>query len=356
MERRVLRLIDRLGSPGAAVQKWIEGHFGLFALAVAIVVLADQAIAEGVPPATVDVLLISGVATFIVGLRLGATFRPRFESALERLVRARTFLANEDEHGRIRDVMNERARALAHTAGILIAAAIVVGFVVAVPGHVVFTLFAAAGAYLVGRYIGEAVAYGGLARACRHEKIKFDLQAGHLDGAAGWRPVGDLYFKQALLLAIPAVFLGGWWFLIPAFDRYDSWRDTYAVLLLVVVVCQLLAFVLPLLSFHAVMSDLKRERLAKADQYGHRVVELRELIAAEPDAAVRKNLKEELEGLTDQYHVIESLPTWPVAAPTRRKFAFNNAVFAIPLIAALLDGKNVSWADIGSALGSWFSA
>jgi len=355
-ERRALRFVARLGEPGARAQGWLESHFAWFAAALAAAAVANELLIFGPAISDWDALYLSGVTTFLFGLRLGATFRPRFESALERLVRGKTFIASKEEHKRIEDAMNERARALAHTAGVLIAAAIVVAFVIAVPGQIVFTLLAAAGAYPVGRYIGEAIAYGGLARACRQEGIGFDLQAGHLDGAAGWRLVGDLYFKQALLLAVPAVFLGVWWFLIPAFEGYDSWRDAYAVLLLIVVACQVLAFVLPLLSFHGVMSELKRGLLAKADEYGHRVVTLRDEIAAEPDAARRKDLKDELESLTDQYLAIESLPTWPVAAPTRRKFAFNNAVFAIPLIAALLDGESVSWADIGSALGSWFSA
>lgn len=355
-ERRLLRAVAWLGVPGARLQGWIERHFSLFAAALVVVAIANEGFLFGLAVSGWDFLFLSGVATFLVGLRLGATFRPRFEAALGRLVRGKTFIASEEQRRRIQDRMNQRANAYAHAAGVLVTTAIVIAFVIAVPGQWAFTFVAAAGAYLVGRYIGEAVAYGCLAQVCQQEKIDLQLQAGHLDGAAGWRPIGDLYFKQALLLVIPGAFLGAWWFLIPAFESYDRWRETYAVLLLIVVVCQLLAFVLPLVSFHGVMARLKRELMVEADAYAHRVVELRGRIADEADASKRKDLKDELEILIDRYHTLEALPTWPIAAPTRRRLAVNNAVFAIPLLAAFLDGQGSTWSDVGSAIESWFSS
>jgi hypothetical protein len=218
---------------------------------------------------------------------------------------------------------------------------------------VLFTVVASVGAFPVGWYIGTAVGYGTLAWVARQQKVEFALQVGHLDDAAGWRAVGDLFFAQAMLLAIPAAHLAVWWLLIPAFDGYESWRDPYAAMLFIVVGCEILAFVLPLLVFHEEMRRLKRERLPEADDLARRVVALREAIAREPDATARKGLKEEMEVLTERYQAIQSLPTWPVAAPTRRRFALNNAILGLPMATSLLEGNGVRWSDVTDAVKSW---
>jgi hypothetical protein len=154
-----------------------------------------------------------------------------------------------------------------------------------------------AAALLVGCFIGRAVGYGLLGR--RLNKPRFEvtldpehLDPEHLDGAAGLRPIGDLYFFQAMLLAIPAAYLAIWWFLIPFLgDRYDDWRSPYVGLLAFILVCEILAFLLPLRSFHLILKRRKLKLLGEADSISQEVTELQRKLLSTSDEEETKDSK-----------------------------------------------------------------
>jgi hypothetical protein len=69
-----------------------------------------------------------------------------------------------------------------------------------------------------------------------------------------------------MLVAIPAMFIGAWWFLIPLFPQYSAWRSAYAGLFAVTIVGQLLVFLLPMRSFHVLMRTERSRLLREADE------------------------------------------------------------------------------------------
>ncbi len=50
----------------------------------------------------------------------------------------------------------------------------------------------------------------------------------HVDGVCGLKLVGEFYFYQAMITALPAVFRAVWWFIFPIWPRdYRRWEELY---------------------------------------------------------------------------------------------------------------------------------
>lgn len=357
--RRARRVLGVLSLGGARFQGLLERRFPWFVAIVVGAVIANEVVLFGSDPRVWDWMLISGTITLLCGLALARSFRPTFDQTINRLRHSGTI--RESEPLRLAGWFSDRLDSWSHSWGLIIAATMGLAFLGAYgPSAIlhyrwvaVFTVLSMAAGYIVGRYVGQALLFARLHSACRQVGVELLLQPGHLDGAAGWRPVGQLYFRQALLLALPAAHLGLWWFLIPAFDQYRDWRTPYVGLLAFVLLWEGAAFIVPMWAFHKEMSEKKRGLLMEADEVGHEVAQLKAKLAAEKDAAERKLLKERLDILTDRYETLERLPTWPLDAPTRRRFSVNNAVLALPLLAAWLDKGVITWSEVGKSLGSW---
>ena len=98
-------------------------------------------------------------------------------------------------------------------------------------------------AYIAGWHLGRMAAYGGLGAALRKAGVSVRAIPGHLDGAAGLKPIGDLFFFQSTVAAIPAIFLAVWLVLIPIWPRdYSGWHALYVPLLALSLVFEMLAF------------------------------------------------------------------------------------------------------------------
>jgi hypothetical protein len=170
------------------------------------------------------------------------------------------------------------------------------------------------------------------------------VKPGHIDGAAGLKPIGTFYFTQAMLLAVPAVFLAAWWFLFPLWPgpNYSHWRDPYLGMLLVVLGFEVAAFVMPMWRFHILMRERKDELIACADTLSTKIENLR-LSQAHVDTGERAaHLKEQLAAMEREYWDIERMPTWPVDVATWRQFARTNVVLVLPLITKLVGAESVA--------------
>lgn len=213
---------------------------------------------------------------------------------------------------------------------------ILIAFAVAWGEHIfrspVLVLVETFAAYIVGRHIAHVTLYGKLGDILSKRGLALHVQPGHLDGAAGLKPVGELYLFQAMLLAIPAAYLAIWWLLIPAFERYREWRDPYMGLLLLVLALEILAFLLPMWSFHREMQRQKRIYLERADKLSFEVQVLQDQLARADKSEDRDRIKEDLAAKTQRYWDIEHMPTWPVDASVRNRFTISNAVLFLPIL------------------------
>ncbi len=317
-------------------ERWFADHF-LTALGLLLVVLGiNELWLYGSDLTAWDPMLISGAVTFFVGLRLALLLPDKLTETLDRLADREVLKVSPEQLDQFQKALASEARVWQARGGIVVAGAILAAFVVAY-GRNVFALsglvlLEALAGYIAGRQIGRAALHGRLGGLLHKHGITLEVEPGHLDGAAGLRPVGDLYFFQAMLLALPAAFLAIWWLLIPAFDRYAEWRTPYMALLVIVLAFENLAFIAPMRAFHQEMQRQKRTLVAQADQLSHRVQSLQQKLTDAESTDERNAFKEQLAHMTERYWEIERMPTWPVDARVRRRFTINNAALFLPIL------------------------
>ncbi len=313
-----------------------------------------QVQSHGLNPSAWDLLLLSGVATFILGIYLWLDIPRNLETMLLRLLHRGTLDVSEEKLRAFEVTLHAKADRWAQYAGVLIALATLLAFVIAfkfpLPSNkILITTLEVIGAYIAGSFLGRMACYGALGWLLHQQQIPLKLQPGHLDGVAGLKPIGDFYFKQARVVAVPATFLAVWLLIIQLqlINRYSNWRAPYAGLLGIVLVFEVLTFLLPLWSFHQEMVLQKTRHLERADELSQEIDRVQLILTTEQDAQRRELLKDRLSSMTKQYWNIENLPTWPVAIQTRRLFTRNNLALVLPLILELLSntdlGKSPWW-------------
>jgi hypothetical protein len=163
---------------------------------------------------------------------------------------------------------------------------------------------------------------------------------GHLDGAGGLKAIGDYFIYQAFLLSLPALFLAAWslLFFVPELgDRYQPWRGIYVSLFLISVLGASLAVVGPLWAVHRRMNDVKRSRLAEAEEKLAEVASLRERLQAVLSKDERETARDRLTFLTQAYIDCETMPTWPLNLRQRRKLTVANFAVLLPLAARIVE-------------------
>jgi hypothetical protein len=297
-----------------------------------------------------DLLFFSGCITVVGGLWLARGQPERFDAMLERLANRR---ALEDADGdvsyseltSIQTAIDDRARRWGRWFGFGLAVLIGLAFVgvnaarsgdAAITHDVLGPVVGALGGFLVGRPLGRMLSYSLLSRFLAHEKLCFRARPGHVDGAAGLKPLGDYYLYQALLLALPAAFLLVWSviLLIPSWEeRYPGWRETYLGLLVVAICIELVGFAAPLWRVHEVMKRQKREALVKADRaLGPAIAEERKRLEQDLESDQRAAGRDRLLELTSSYEAIENMPTWPLDRAVRRRLTLGNIALVVPLV------------------------
>ncbi len=197
------------------------------------------------------------------------------------------------------------------------------------------------GGYIAGRYLGRMASYGTLSQVLRQNEWHLRLQPGHIDKVGGIKPLGDFYFWQAMVTAIPAAFLAIWWVIIPLLPRYQSWRQSYLGLLAVAIFFELLAFIIPLWLFHLDMEAEKLRLIKKADEYSYIISELRSQLLEVTSKTQEEQLQQSLSKLSQRYWDIEQMPTWPIDASIRRRFTLNNLALFLPLIGQLVGNSQI---------------
>jgi hypothetical protein len=348
-------------------------------LIVSIAVVAGQAFPLGMDIRKWDWMFVSGFATWLAGVYFPLLLPDKLTETLTRLVN-RGVLNGDEDFSAFLMRLHQKARRTALIGAVVFCVAMATAWSVAFFAHPVgdyaFALvYETIATIPVGLFAGRALSYGLLGqrllgkhllgllgqrllgkhllgllgqrllgkhllgqrllgkhllgllgqRLAKKERFTLTCNPYHLDGAAGLRPIGAFYLYQSGLLAIPGVFLAVWWFLIPTIHihNYHLWQEPYAGLLLVVVVFQIFAFVLPMLSFHRLMLRCKNQLLREADELSRRSAQ------KWPDPAIHEIWKK-------RYALIESMPTWPMDLQIRRRFGLRNILLLVPPVAQVL--------------------
>jgi hypothetical protein len=210
------------------------------------------------------------------------------------------------------------------------------------------TVLECTGGFIAGVFFGHMCGYGRLGHLIKMQHITLNMQPGHPDEVGGLKPIGDFYFQQAMVVAMPAVFLAVW-LLVMQFGntRYTHWKTPYAVLLSINIVVQILVFVIPLLSFHRIMVAEKQKQLVKADTLSNEMVLAEHQLSREEDVHKRELIKDRLSFRTKEYWNIEKMPTWPITKRTKELFKRNNFTLLVPLMLEIIGrtsiGKTTWW-------------
>ena len=330
---------------GAALraEKWMHHNFWAVVVVVALGAAGYEATIL-LTPYQGGALFVSGCVALLFALWLGLTITDKVGQTLRRLSERGSLVGDPSL---LKQHILRKSDRYAAVGGVAISLLMLSIFTVAYwtsfpdPLRVFLTAFATAGGYIAGRVLGRMVAVGLLGQAIESSRAwSIQPQVHGLDGAAGLAPVGSVYFRQAGVMLVPAVFCAAWWFvipLIPGFEQqYEGWRPVYLWLLAVSVVLQLLVFILPMLWFHTQMTTWRDRVLSETESQAAR--ELRDLDAAisrTRDVRERAALKDEVALIKERYQATRHLPTWPVDARTRRRFTARNVVLLAPLIGQL---------------------
>jgi hypothetical protein len=327
--RSELRL---LGAPLGQVLLWL----------VPALVIGWEILSVGLRPAKWDLLFVTGVLAFVVAVELAEKVPGRLEAAFGRL-RARGVLdLTDDQQREFSERAEERAQKWGLLGGLSVAVIILAAWIAVLgprwPARFVLSdpvmLFECVCGWIAGERIGRMIAYGASWRPYNSDAATWHLFPGHPDGAGGFRPIGDFFFHQSVIVAIPAIYLAVWWWFIPLMPVYDQWRSPYLGLLLAAIAIEVLAFLLPMLSVHTLMRDKKTELLAEADVLSSDIESLQQRLRQPGPAPERQQVKDRITDMTEEYQRIEQVPTWPIDSSIRRRFSLSNIALFLPFIGA----------------------
>jgi hypothetical protein len=255
-------------------------------LAIAAVVLMlawdwiDLADLMKARPPEPDWMLISGWLTLLVGLWWGWKMPEDLEQGLDRLAHRQVLAVTPERLCRFKRGLEESVvKRWAPLGGLVVVLGIALSFATA---HYKWNLLFAAtetlGGYIAGCCLGRLACYGTLGVRLFHDGFPLRVIAGHLDGAGGLRPIGDFYFRQATIVALPAVYLAVWLLLMPLgpFQGYGHWRTQYVLLLALAIAFEMIAFFLPLWSFHREMAKQRHDLLTRADRLSSEIADIQQ--------------------------------------------------------------------------------
>jgi hypothetical protein len=298
-----------------------------------------------------DLLLFTGVVTFIVGLKLGGCVNERFDWTVDRLFARGCLKVEGEDKSQFIVQLESNALHWARVGGIAAGISILGAFAIVLSQdffwpRALLGICEAIGAYIAGTYLGRMACYGQLSRQLKRQSVEVVVQPMHVDGVAGLKPVGDFYFYQAMVVAIPAIFLAVWWFLFPIWPRdYSHWEDAYLVLLSAAIIVEILTFFIPIWGFHLIMVQAKANWLEEADRLSTEISQLRKYEDTERGDDFRKSTAALIEDKTDCYWAIENMPTWPVDIKTKKQFKLNNILLFLPLLGDIAK-RSIAWKDV----------
>ncbi len=307
-----------------------------------------------------DLLLMSGAVVFIIAIPMAFKIPAKFDEMLNRLVHRGALENNTKKLENLKTDLQHSARKLAIIMGIVLAISLLLAFIYRFHfSRILITILETAGGFIAGTLFGYMCGFGRLGLLIRKHHVLLKIQPGHLDDVGGLKPVGEFYFHQAMVVAMPAVFLAVWLLFFQfGFPRYSGWKTLYAIFLSINIVLEILVFVVPLLSFHSMMVTEKQNELEEADKLSKEIAIVEHQLTREQDVQKRELIKDRLSSMTKEYWDIEKLPTWPISKRTKKLFKRNNFTLLMPLVIDIVGrtsvGQTSLWQDISGIVEKIF--
>lgn len=303
-----------------------------------------------------DWMYLSGVGALLVGIELSEHLGRRLTDAVRSLVDSGVLDMSTHDFREFRRMLRRKRRRYQHTWGTIVGLSVLAGWAVFASTQMLYVLahnpagvlFESLAAVIAGQRLGWMIAYGSAWGLLRARRTRLALVPGHPDGAVGLRPIGHFYFQQSLIAGIPAAFLAAWWFLIPAFPIYLRWRPVFLVLLIIAILIEILAFILPMRAIHRELLIRRRRLTSEASRLTPRIVTAQLALASATEG--HDEIAKQLNVLLERYHAFRAIPRWPIDQSLRRWFSLNNIALFVPFI-SYVAGNQQLWEQIGKVLG-----
>ncbi len=328
------RKLSLLGVPLDRVLLWAV--FGL--------VLAGE-ISSGLARKPWDSMLVTAVFAFVITIEMMDRIPMRYKAVFDRLVGRGVLAMTPDIKKACFARLEQQARKwtrLGGPGGAAIALAVwIVALSINLGSHLRFgvqlkgpvMLFSCLLGLVAGERFGRMAAYGESWRLFHPGGARWRLMPGHPDKAGGFKPIGDFFFYESIVVAVPAIYLAAWSLsIVLARTRYAGWLRPYLGLLVLAIVLEVMAFFLPMRSIHALMREQKTMLLAHADQLSRKIESLQERLCEQQPTSKRQQMKDSVTDLTEACKRIEQVPTWPIDPSIRRRFSFGNIALFLPFI------------------------
>lgn len=325
-----------------------------------------------------DYMLISGFLAFIVAIWLASGINRRLDTAIDRLRLNNALVITGDGISRLKQQMASQGKGVEVWSGLLIGLLIFGSYVwvfgglsaqiwqawrqgtlpqggVALAELGIFTAISALSAALAGLFFGRLTHYGTLAGVLSTHNSGLRITPGHFDGVCGLKPIGDFYLFQAVLLAIPILWLGAWWaWIIPNYKDitctltgqpqflFREWQGPFFIQWLVVLGYFYTGFVRPFLTLRRRIrtkkASLIREDAAVLEQ---EIYELQGQLVSDPGGP-RANVVNDIDSLSRRLWSIRTMPDWPMDPLTLAKYrSLLAGEVLLPLGAAALTSTGV---------------
>lgn len=302
---------------------WLLIIAALLMLCIRQIMLKDQ----------IDWLLLSGIVTFAVAIYLGLKVPMRWKITIRRLLNRGVLVANSKQLEDVNIRLNHVSKIWAIVCAILTSLLVLLSFFILFRlENNWLALLETIGAFLAGWLFGRMAAYGRLPVLLKQQNLSLKAEPEHIDQVCGWQPLGDFYLFQAVVAAIPAIFLTVWLFIFPVVKRYERWRGPYLAFLTLTIILAILAFLVPMTSCHQEMDRQKGILLTEADQLSQNIVELRQELSGDEVQRNHKDIEIRLNYLLERNKKIENMTTWPVRSRSFRSFTIRNILLVIPLL------------------------
>lgn len=342
-----------------------------------------------------DFMMISGFLAFIAAVWLAADLNRRLNRAIDQLRLNNVLVIDDTGVAELKQEMSTRGRSVQVWSGILITL-VIFGSYLYVFGPLTvrvwtawqsglhpeatatliqistFTFVSALGAALAGMLFGRLTHYGRLAGVLSKDERYLRIVPGHADGACGLKPIGDYYLYQALVFAVPIIWLSAWWaWLIPSyeghvcavtghtFNLYGAWQNAYLVQWLVVLLYFYMGFVWPFLALRRRIKQARKSfNTNVAARLQNDIYALQNQLA-EPQAADATQhhltILPMIDAKSKELWAIRHMSGWPMDAGTLAKYrSLLVGEVALPLIAAMTTSDKTGGSGF-DLLNTWLS-
>lgn len=309
-----------------------------------------------------DFMAFSGILTFLIALNFTFPLSQQFETTIRRLTERGVLFFTNPGREQFVEMLQSSASQSSKIGSLFMGLMMVFAYPMTIRKGLnlneaflgYFEIIVVVwGGIIAGSFLGKMIEYGQLYRRLKKHSVQIKVNPEHLDKVCGMKPVGEFYYFQAHILAIPAAYLLFWWVAFPLWPRdYSHWEQAHIWLMGFTIIATLLSFALPVRLFNRYLAAERKNLLNETDSISHKIQQLQVRYEYDSPSSNKSNISDQIKSLTDRYWAIENMSVWPVDIRIRRKFKITNLLLLFTLLGDITN-RNVDINNLSAVLKSW---